>query len=162
MGLTVGRHTSVGEGDVTATVTIGNFTTIARGVQMHRRVDHPCITHPELVGSGCGAFDPDYPKSTRRDDITIGSDVWVGRDAVLLGGIAIGHGAIVGAYSVVAKDIPPYAVVVGNPAQILRYRFDPDTIARLLALRWWDWPDGVIAERAAELRDVYALLAAWD
>jgi chloramphenicol O-acetyltransferase type B len=161
MSVTIGRHTSVGQGDVSAQVIVGNFTSIAPGVQMHRRIQHPCIEHPELASTSCGRFDPDYPACTIRAAITIGSDVWIGRDAVLLGGITIGHGAIIGAYAVVASDIPPYAVVVGNPATVIRYRFDPATIARLLALRWWDWPDAVLRQRVVELRDVNALLATW-
>jgi chloramphenicol O-acetyltransferase type B len=163
MKLEIGRHTSVGQGDITADVTIGAFCSIAKGVRMHRRIQHPCIDHPELVATGYGrSAPPDYPECTMRSPITIGNDVWVGRDATLLGGITVGDGAIIGAYAVVASDVPPYAVVVGNPARIIRYRFDPDTIARLLALRWWDWDDEVIRERGAELRDVYTLLATWD
>jgi virginiamycin A acetyltransferase len=62
---------------------------------------------------------------------------------------------------VVASDIPPYAVAVGNPARIIRYRFDDDTIHHLLAIQWWDWPETVIAERAADLRDAQALIATY-
>jgi acetyltransferase-like isoleucine patch superfamily enzyme len=162
MHLELGRHTSVGQGDITATVTIGAFCSIAKGVRMHRRIQHPCIDAPELVATGCGrSAPPGYPEPTTRADIVIGNDVWVGRDATLLGGITIGDGAIIGAYAVVANDVPPYAVVVGNPARVIRYRFDPDTIARLLALRWWTWDDATLRERVEELRDVYVLLAAW-
>lgn len=159
----IGHRSTVGDfGEVSATnVKIGNYTNIAPFVAMHSRTQHGCVTHPELVSSSCGAI-PGYPAATSQDSITIGSDVWIGRNAVLLGGITIGHGAIVGAYAVVAKDVQPYAVVVGNPAVAIRTRFDRTTVQRLLALRWWDWGDEVIAERAEELRDVYALLAAWD
>jgi virginiamycin A acetyltransferase len=62
----------------------------------------------------------------------------------------------------VAKDVPPYSVVVGNPAQVIRYRFDRPTVAALLRIRWWDWPDDLIAQRAAELRDVRTLVAKHD
>lgn len=156
----IGRHSYVGEPhDITATVTIGNFTTVAPYVQAHPRTQHACVREPRLVSSSSGRAIPDYPRPFADADITIGHDVWIGRNAVLLGGITIGHGAIVGAYSVVAKDVPPYAVVVGNPAQIKRYRFDEDTIASLLMIAWWDWPDEVIAERAADLRDVRTLIA---
>jgi acetyltransferase-like isoleucine patch superfamily enzyme len=158
MTLELGRHTSVGQGDITARVSIGAFTSIAKGVRMHRRIQHPCIEHPELVSTGANQAILGYPEPTLRDQITIGSDVWIGRDAVLLGGIEIGHGAIVGAYAVVAKDVPPYAVVVGNPARVIRYRFDQPTINRLLALRWWEWDDETVKSRAAELRDVGALI----
>ena len=71
--------------------------------------------------------------------MTIGSDVWVGANAQLLGGIHIGNGAVIGAGTVVAKDVPPYAVVVGNPARIIKYRFDEETITRLQRIKWWNW-----------------------
>ena len=68
----------------------------------------------------------------------IGNDVWVGGNAVIIQGITIGDGAVIGAGAVVTKDVPPYAIVVGVPAQILRYRFDEKTIERLLKTKWWD------------------------
>jgi acetyltransferase-like isoleucine patch superfamily enzyme len=156
----LGRRSYVGGGgDVTANVTVGNFTSIAANVAMHARIQHPCIVHPDFVASGPGWLDPDYPPSGVEDRIDIGSDVWIGRNVVLLGGITIGHGAIIGAYSVVARDVHPYEVVIGNPVRTLRYRFGPDTITALLRIAWWDWPDAVIAERAADFRDVRALVA---
>jgi acetyltransferase-like isoleucine patch superfamily enzyme len=156
----IGRHSYVAAPhDVTAQVVVGNFTSIAPYAQMHSRAQHPCVREPRLVSASSGRAIPGYPKPEAKTRIAVGHDVWIGRNVVLLGGITIGHGAIIGAYSVVAKDIPPYAVVVGNPAQIKRYRFDKDTIAGLLTVQWWDWPDAVIAERAADLRDVRVLVA---
>ncbi len=73
-------------------------------------------------------------------DTVIGNDVWIGREALILPGARIGDGVIVGARAVVGGTVPPYAVVVGNPGRVLRMRFDPATVARLLALAWWDWP----------------------
>lgn len=155
----IGRHSYVGEPhDITAVVTIGHFTNIAPYAQMHSRTQHPCIADPRLVSSSSGRAIPGYPKPYSEDRITIGSDVWIGRNVVVLGGVEIGHGAIIGAYSVIAKDIPPYAVVVGNPAVIKRYRFDRETVAGLLNIQWWDWPDDVIAERAEDMRDVRILV----
>ncbi len=157
----IGRESFVGGGgDVEADVVIGNFTSIAGHVRMLARPQHACIADPSLVACGSARI-PGYPGSDRERDITIGSDVWIGRDVVLLANCHIGDGAIIGAFSVVAKDIPPYAVVVGNPARILRYRFDAMTIRRLRDLRWWDWPQEVIAERAADMRDVHVLLEKW-
>jgi acetyltransferase-like isoleucine patch superfamily enzyme len=158
----LGRHSYVGEpSDISARVTIGAFTSIAPYVQMHSRTQHPCIGHPALVSSSSGRAIPGYPKPTSQDTITIGSDVWIGRNAVLLGGVSVGHGAIIGAYAVVTKDVQPYAIVGGNPATAIRHRFDQTTITRLLALRWWDWPDDLIRQRATDLRDVAVLLATW-
>ena len=69
---------------------------------------------------------------------TIGNDVWIGHAAVIRTGVTIGHGAVIGSGAVVTKDVPPYAVVVGNPAVIKKYRFDQETIDLLLELKWWD------------------------
>ncbi len=160
--LSIGRESFIGGGgEIEADVTIGNFTSIAAHVRMLARPQHACIADPYLVACGSARI-PDWPASTRQQTISIGSDVWIGRDAVLLADCEIGHGAIVGAFSVVAKDIPPYAIVVGNPAQIIRYRYGPSTVADLLALRWWEWDEDTIRERADDLRDVYTLLAVSD
>ena len=76
----------------------------------------------------------------RRGGITVGNDVWIGYEAVILSGVTIGDGAIIGARSVVTKDVPPYTIVGGVPAKTIRRRFDQETIDALLELRWWDWP----------------------
>ena len=81
-----------------------------------------------------------------KGDIRIGNDVWIGYDAVVLAGVTIGDGAIIGARAVVTKDVPPYTVAGGVPAKPLKKRFDDDTIARLLRLKWWDWPEEKIKE----------------
>ena len=75
-----------------------------------------------------------------RGDIVIGSDVWIGYEAVILSGVRIGDGAIVAARAVVTGDVEPYTIVGGVPAKPIRKRFDPETIHRLERLRWWDWP----------------------
>lgn len=79
------------------------------------------------------------------DDYTqIGSDVWIGSQANILRGVKIGHGAVVGAQSLVLEDVPPYSVVVGSPARIVKYRFDEETINRLLKIEWWSWPPELV------------------
>lgn len=78
------------------------------------------------------------------DPIVIGNDVWIGDGAFIKNGVRIGDGAIIGAHSFVTKDIPPYAVAVGAPAHILRYRFSESIIERLLATRWWELDDDLI------------------
>lgn len=88
-------------------------------------------------GAWAGAMDGRaYPS---KGDTVVGNDVWLGHRATVLPGVTIGHGAIVGTAAVVTKDVAPYAVVGGNPARELRRRFDEATVARLLALAWWDW-----------------------
>ena len=75
-----------------------------------------------------------------KGDINIGNDVWIGRDAFILSGVTIGDGAVVAARAVVTRNVPAYGVVAGNPATLLRYRFDPEVIERLLRTAWWTWP----------------------
>ena len=71
----------------------------------------------------------------------IGHDVWIGVGAYIGAGVSVGHGCVVGAKAVVTKNTPPYSVVVGNPARIVKLRFSPSEIERLLRLEWWNWPD---------------------
>ncbi len=131
---------SWGEG---ATVTVGKYCSISSGVVAltggEHRVDwvttYPFnVLWPKVAGHIQG-----HPKT--KGDVIIGNDVWIGMDAFILSGVKIGDGAVIGAKSVVAKDVPPYAIVGGNPAKIIRYRFDPETIEKLIAIAWWDWPD---------------------
>lgn len=75
-----------------------------------------------------------------KGDINIGNDVWTGMDVTILPGVTIGDGAVIGAASVVTKDVPPYAIVGGNPAKVLKYRFTEKQISKLLEIKWWDWP----------------------
>ena len=73
--------------------------------------------------------------------VSIGNDVWIGARVIVLGGVTIGNGAVIGAGSVVTRDVPPYAVVAGTPARLIRYRFEEPVIRRLEELRWWDKPE---------------------
>lgn len=75
-----------------------------------------------------------------KGDIVIGSDVWIGYEAVILAGVTVGHGAVIGTRAVVTKDVPPYTIVGGVPAKPIRKRFADDVVEKLLGLRWWDWP----------------------
>lgn len=92
-------------------------------------------------------FSPDRMRGYQPDqrDIVIGHDVWLGYGAMVGPGAQIGNGVIVGAGAVVRGSVPDFAVVVGNPGQVVRMRFDPPTVARLLRLRWWDWPVEAVA-----------------
>lgn len=83
-----------------------------------------------------------------RGDTIIGNDVWLGYESLVLPGIRVGHGAVVAAASAVASDVPPYTVVAGNPARIVRRRFDEDDVERLLLAAWWDWPAASITRHA--------------
>lgn len=81
-----------------------------------------------------------------KGDIILGSDVWIGERCTIMSGISVGHGAIIGTNSIVTKDVPPYAVMGGVPAKIIRYRYDQETINKLLLIRWWDWSDEKIRD----------------
>ena len=142
----LGRHTYgrptvyVYPGD-TGTVSIGSFVSIAHGVEIFVGGNHRTdwvSTYPfRIVLDLPGALEDGVPAT--RGDVVIGSDVWIAKGAKVLSGVRIGHGAVVGAYSVVARDVRPYAVVVGNPAQEVKRRFSDDKVEALLRLAWWDW-----------------------
>ena len=87
-----------------------------------------------------------------KGDIIIGNDVWIGYEALILSGVTIGDGAIIGARAVVTKDVPPYTIVGGVPASPLRKRFSERTIAGLLDLKWWDWPEEKIARSISAIQ----------
>ena len=88
-----------------------------------------------------------------RGDIVVGNDVWIGYEAVVLSGVTIGDGAIIGARAVVTRDVPPYAIVGGVPARLIRKRFDDKTVETLLRLKWWDWPSEKIARHIADIQN---------
>lgn len=87
-----------------------------------------------------------------KGDIVIGNDVWIGYEAVILSGVTIGDGAIIGTRAVVTKDVPPYTIVGGVPAKPIRRRFDDETIAELLRLRWWDWDKEKISRNISAIQ----------
>ena len=125
---------------------IGKFCAIAQGVQFmmgaanHRTASISTYPFNVMGGLGREKTTPHVSELPLKGDIVIGNDVWIGREAKILPGVKIGDGAIIGAYAVVAKDVEPYSVAVGNPARIVKKRFDDDFIRDLLELRWWDWP----------------------
>lgn len=124
---------------------IGRFCAIARGIQFvmnganHRMAS--VTTYPfNIMGGGwekCTTTLEDLPF---KGDTVIGNDVWIGQDVTIMPGVRIGDGAIIAACSVVAKDVPPYAIAGGNPCRVIRPRFDDEMTAFLLRLKWWDWP----------------------
>ncbi len=88
----------------------------------------------------------------RRGDIFVGSDVWIGYEAVIMAGVTVGDGAVVGARALVTRDVPPYAVVGGVPARVIRRRFPEETVEKLLALQWWNWPEEKIKRHIREIQ----------
>ena len=143
---------------------IGKFCMIASDVQFimngANHLTEAISAYPFAVfGEGWeGAMqDKAYPF---KGNIEIGNDVWLGYRATIMAGVKIGDGAIVGSHAVVTKDVPPYAIVGGNPAKIIRQRFSDSQIAALLALEWWHWPLDKITRNVELLtgNDVDALL----
>ncbi len=96
-------------------------------------------------------------------DTVIGNDVWIGSEAIVMPGVTIGDGAIIGTRALVTRDVEPYAIVGGNPAKVIRKRFEDPDIARLLELRWWDWSDDALRDAMPILTsgDVPALHRHW-
>jgi len=124
---------------------IGNFCAIARGVRfIMNGANHAMAgisTFPFYIfGGGWEAVAPKPGALPFKGDTVIGNDVWLGYEALIMPGVKIGNGAIVAARSVVTSDVPAYAVVGGNPARVIKMRFDDATIAALQAIAWWDWP----------------------
>jgi acetyltransferase-like isoleucine patch superfamily enzyme len=156
---------------------IGRFCAIARNIQAgdHEHPTNFLSPHPIFQGSpGSTLFAPDFisrnmpmiEKSRRLaadiherrfGKIIIGNDVWIGEGAFIRRGVEIGDGAIIGARAVVMRDVPPYAIVGGAPARIIRYRFEPDIVEELLQLQWWRY--GLSAVEGADFTDID--LALW-
>ncbi|MCR4376676.1 MAG: CatB-related O-acetyltransferase [Rhodospirillales bacterium] len=130
-----------------APVIVGNFCSFGPEVMIFAKADHP-MNRPSTYPLKTLFL---YPGQGNQDAVTkggvsIGHDVWVGARTMILSGVTIGNGAVIGAGAVVAKDVPPYAVVVGNPSVVIKYRFDADQINALEEIAWWNWPDHKIRE----------------
>lgn len=146
----IGRYTYFGMNSVVSQSTIGQFCSCSWGITIGPpEHDYTRVTSHEFLYSDKYNIRPantppaynQYPKRT-----TIGNDVWIGADAVITNGITIGDGAVIGANTVVTKDVQPYAIVVGTPAKVIKYRFADNIIEELLKIKWWDLPIEFIQE----------------
>ena len=147
----IGRHSYGGlivrDGGEGAVLSIGDYCSIAEGVKVFTGLEHRAdwvTTFPFNVLWPSASQFTGHPKT--KGDVVIGNDVWIGTEAVILSGVKIGDGAIVGARAVVSRDVPPYAIVAGNPAKFVKYRFDENLIDALLTIKWWDWDESRIEQ----------------
>ncbi len=163
----VGYGTYISYDSALNSVYIGKYCSI--GVSVHQLIGkHPThtwvSTHPAFFSSqkqaGFSYTEKDrfeeleYIDDDKKMFNRIGSDVWICGDVTLLNGVSIGDGAIVAAGAVVTEDVPPYAIVGGVPAKIIKYRFSDDIIKRLLEIKWWNWPEEKIAQNADAFSDI--------
>lgn len=124
---------------------VGNFCSIAGNVTIYLGGNHRTdwITtypfghiHPNIFNSFNGVGHP-----ATKGSVIIGNDVWIGNDVTIMSGVTIGDGAVIANNSHVVKNVEPYAIVGGNPAKFIKYRFKPEQIEKLLEIKWWNWED---------------------
>ena len=133
----------------TGRVIIGNFASIAPDADFYvgglHRVEWVSLYGLRAMLELPGAYEDGFTHG--RGDIVVGSDTWVTNGCTVMSGVTIGDGAVVGTKAVVAKDVRPYAIVVGNPAREIGRRFSDEQVEALLRIRWWDWPTELVKER---------------
>ncbi|MFH1772670.1 MAG: CatB-related O-acetyltransferase [Candidatus Omnitrophota bacterium] len=145
---TLGDYSIVSSFSIINASDIGKFNSIGPGVFIGLWEHNRWVsTHSFYLSEACGEFVKGFG-SYEKDElrVSIGNDVWIGANAVILKGVTIGDGAIVGAGSVITKDVEPYSIVVGNKQRLVRYRFEKDDIDFLLKVKWWDFPREVIKD----------------
>lgn len=138
---TLGDYSIVSSFSIINAADIGKFNSIGPGVFIGLWEHNMWVsTHGFYAFESCGEFVKGF-KNLELDNVRVrvGSDVWIGANAVILKGVTIGDGAIIGGGSVITKDVEPYAIVVGNPQRLLRYRFNKEDIEFLLKMKWWNF-----------------------
>lgn len=156
--VTVGRHTygvtwrKVSAPLKDAPLRVGAFCSIAGRVLFICSGQHPTASATTFPIYSRLLKQPEpIAEDSKPAGITVGNDVWIGNGAMILPGVEIGDGAIVGAGAVVTKSVPPYAIVGGSPARLIRYRFPEEIISKLLVIQWWRWDDDKVKKEAALL-----------
>lgn len=166
INVNIGDYSYVAADAILMNTIIGKFTCVGPGV-MCGLGQHPSrgyvSIHPAFYSPACQAAVTFSTESryTEYMPIEIGNDVWIGARALICDGVMIGNGAIVGAGAVVTKDVPPYAVVGGVPAKILRYRFTPDEINFLINFKWWDRDEAWLRSNYDNFNDIVQLRSAF-
>ena len=144
----VGKYSRVNPNCHLSNTMVGNFTAIGEDskVGLGRHPMSYVSTHSIFYKQNNIKNDWVEPIELPPLPINIGNDVWIGRDTTILDGVTIGDGAVIGARSVVTKDVAPYSITAGVPAKHIKFRFDEETIERLLEIKWWDFSDQKISE----------------
>lgn len=127
------------------TLRVGNYCSIAKNVQIFLGGQHRTdwvSSYPFPIYLPEAKHIKDFRIS--RGDVVIGSDVWLCANCTILSGVTVGHGAVIASHAVISRDVPPYAVMAGNPAKLVRWRFDEPTRNALLESAWWSWPESEI------------------
>lgn len=143
---------------------VGKFTSIAAQTRINPgnhptwRVTQHHSTYRRVQYGFDTQDDTDFFKWRKAHHCSIGHDVWIGHGTTVIAGKNIGTGAVVGSGAVVTKDIPPYAVAVGVPARVIKFRFPPDVIEKLMAIQWWDWDRATLVDRFKDLLDLEGFL----
>lgn len=154
----IGRYTFIGINSYVdkSTASIGRFCSIAMGAKISLN-NHPMewvSTHPFLYNKKYG-FVPSsvFVEGVSDKKTTIGNDVWIGANVTILAGVKIGDGAVIGANALVTKDVEPYSVVNGIPAKHVKFRFEEETIKKLLEMKWWNWSDEKLKSKLEQFRN---------
>ena len=159
-GSYMGANNSI-YGEVGRYCSIGNYVRVVKG-------NHPTTgfvsTHPSFFSTQMqsgftyvdAALFPEfiYSDEVKKTIVQIGHDVWIGDNALIMQGISIGNGAVIAAGAVVTKDVPPYSIVAGVPARVIRYRFDDEQRKKLEEIRWWDRPESWIKQNAQKFGNI--------
>lgn len=157
----MGRYSYMGKNNSVCNTSIGSFCSIASYCAIGGG-DHPIdsVSTSPVFFEGRNIFGKHFSQIHKElnKEVVIGNDVWIGENVFVNSGIKIDDGAIIGAHSVVTHDVPPYAIVAGTPARILKYRFEQDEIARLLEIKWWYWTDKNLRECADKFKSVNVFL----
>ena len=142
----IGSFSYAGSNTTMNFTSIGKFCSLARNVDVggfdhdyHKVTTMPMFRFTQLSDGG-------YPVVGEKELCKVGNDVWIAAGAQILHKVLIGDGAVIGGGAVVTKDVPPYAIVAGVPAKILKFRFDDQTIEDLLDIQWWNWPEEIILD----------------
>lgn len=156
---TIGKNSFINEAmDTRCNVTnsivmnfhIGNYSSIGKNciISINRNHDYKCVTSVNKEWLNHIFLNSLDYSIKQKGQVIIGNDVWIGDDVKIIANTIIGDGAVIGANSVVTKNIPPYAIAVGNPIKIIKYRFRQDQIEKLLKIRWWDWEESYIKKNS--------------